>query len=145
MPIVIDRFDGDYAVCETGSGCEPVYVPRTVFRLSHRRETLLFSPKMAFMRLTLHAQQRCARKRSAVLPRFFTPKRDSSPASQKANCKRAARKQAEHSSADCIGQAGAFDAINKISHAIGDPAAQSRMMVVIFFFLLSLPTLCGKK
>ena len=28
MPIVIDRFDGDYAVCETGSGCEPVYVPR---------------------------------------------------------------------------------------------------------------------
>ena len=28
MPIVIDRFDGNYAVCETGSGCEPVYVPR---------------------------------------------------------------------------------------------------------------------
>lgn len=99
----------------------PFMCRASVFRLSHRREMLLFSPKMAFIRLTLHAQQRCARKRSAVLPRFFTPKRDSSPASQKANCKCAARKQAEHSSADCIGQAGAFDAINKISHAIGDP------------------------
>lgn len=93
----------------------------SVFRLSHRREMLLFSPKMAFMRLTLHAQQRCARKRSAVLPRFFTPKRDSSPASQKANCKCAARKQAGAQQRRLHRAGGSICAINKISHAIGDP------------------------